>query len=180
MISLDVTVAQGGTSCSPITLPSIYQSTTSTPSHSLPLLWPQVASFPGNQGLFADNSCVVLSLLDIFLVSFPPTSSFKGEHDFYLHVVLLFSFNHLLKRPPLVQAAPQGHEQPDQVSRNPWDLSEADPFHLHLTLVASHWLNSVVLLEREKKISFTKAEPLDPASILNGFSQKSKTLHLKP
>lgn len=100
MISLDVTVAQGGTSCSPISLPSIYQSTTSTPSHSLPLLWPQVASFPGNQGIFADNSFVVLPLFDIFFVSFPPTSSFKGEHDFYLHVVLLFSFNHLLKRPP--------------------------------------------------------------------------------
>lgn len=103
MISLDVKVAQCGTSlssCSPVSLPRIYQNTTSIPSHSLLLLWPQVASFLGNQGIFAHNSCVFLPLFGIFLVSFPPASSFKGEHDFYLHVVLLFSFNHLLKRPP--------------------------------------------------------------------------------
>ena len=37
--------------------------------------------------------------LAFFLVSFSLASSFKGQYDFYLHVVLLFSFNHTLKRP---------------------------------------------------------------------------------
>lgn len=182
MISLDVKAAQCGTrlsSCSPVSLPKHLSQYN---FHSIP----QSSSLPNcklsckSRGICQKQWCVSATFQHFFLSPFLQLPHSRKSLTF-ICMWCCSSHSATCWRDPLPGPVCSSRTwtawSSFQESLRP---CKTDHFHLHLTFVASHWLNSVVLLKREKKISFTKTEPLDPASILKGFSLMSKTLHLKP